>query len=222
MRFPEVMDGDVFIHAGDILLDGTLRELVVALNWLHSLPHPEKILVAGNHDAIFEREHFLVKTLVEQDGRTKYLRDSHTVLSNGMKVWGSPWTPEFGYWSFMLPRGEKLRAVWSLIPDDTDILITHGPPAGILDKTRDNLCVGCVDLLMRVREIKPPYHIFGHIHPGHGLHMAEGTVFINPAICDDYLVPVYSPIVLEHIEPQRASVEWKESIDVVQRRDLED
>jgi Icc-related predicted phosphoesterase len=94
-----------------------------------------------------------------------YLEDSYVTIEN-IKIYGSPWQPRFGKnWGFNLERGEELKEKWEKIPDDIDILITHGPPESILDKTDQGLSVGCDQLFEFVMEkIKPKIHIFGHIH----------------------------------------------------------
>jgi len=120
-----------------------------------------------------------------------YLQDSGCEIE-GVKFWGSPWQPWFFDWAFNLERGEQLRRKWALIPDDTDVLITHGPPAGILDLCPDGRRVGCGDLRLRVEQIEPMAHIFGHIHHSAGQVeplVGRRTRFINAAICDESYLP---------------------------------
>jgi len=81
-------------------------------------------------------------------------------------------------------RGNEIEKHWKLIPNDTDILITHGPPYGILDKTFQNSDVGCVNLLEKVEIVQPKYHIFGHIHEGFGTSKLNNTTYINTASLD--------------------------------------
>lgn len=115
-----------------------------------------------------------------------YLEDSYTII-DGVKIYGSPWQPEFYNWAFNLPRnGAILECKWSMIPEDTDILITHCPPFGILDvvkKRTDHL--GCELLRNRIDIIKPKLNIFGHIHSGRGFGNVENTYFINAANLDE-------------------------------------
>jgi hypothetical protein len=108
----------------------------------------------------------------------------HTHTIDGVKIYGSPWQPEFYNWAFNLPRnGKELQETWSNIPNDTEILITHGPPWGHCDVTPyGNLNVGCELLRVRVDELKPKIHVFGHIHSGYGYKFHEGTHFINAAV----------------------------------------
>ena len=80
---------------------------------------------------------------------------------------GTPWQPEFGGWAFNLKRGEECVKKWNLIPEDTDVLITHGPPLGFGDLCSTGIRAGCVDLLQSVQNrVKPKYHVYGHIHEG--------------------------------------------------------
>lgn len=88
--------------------------------------------------------------------------------------------------------------MWDLIPNDTDVLITHGPPFGILDKNTDNENCGCEELLLAINRIKPKIHIFGHIHEAYGEIKLNGTHFINPSSCDVRYVPRQQPIVVDY------------------------
>jgi Icc-related predicted phosphoesterase len=141
----------------------------------------------------------------------EYLCDSGTEFG-GLKIYGSPWTPEFFQWAFMKKRGPELKAVWDKIPDDVDILITHGPPYGILDKVDlssrgdEFKHAGCEDLLRRLEDIKPKLHVFGHIHsdggkqliykrPGHGSE--NNTLCVNASIMDEDYNPVNRPVDIE-------------------------
>ena len=153
----KVPDGDVFIHAGDLLRAGTLDELNKVAAWLRSLPHPHKLVIAGNHDWCFARERTLAVEVLGA-GLT-YLEDSGTVI-DGLRFWGSPWQPEYNQWAFNLPRGEALAAKWRLIPADTDVLITHGPPRGFGDRCGMEEREGCEDLRQAVARIRPLLHLF--------------------------------------------------------------
>ena len=107
------------------------------------------------------------------------------IIIDGIKFYGSPNTPEFMSWAFMKQRGKSIAKIWKKIPDDTDVLITHGPPKGILDLCKDGH-VGCQDLLERVYEVQPKFHIFGHIHESRGQHKENGTTFVNVTQLDGY------------------------------------
>ena len=107
-----------------------------------------------------------------------YLEDSG-VEAGGLRVWGSPWQPEFGGWAFNLPRGEQLAAKWASIPAGLDLLITHGPPQGFGDRSWSAARTGCVDLRARVDVVRPKLHLFGHIHEDGGAWTHAGTTFVN-------------------------------------------
>lgn len=174
----DIPDGDVLIHAGDFSTwIGTLDELHQFNEFLGGLPHPHKIMIAGNHDFCFERENAESRIMLTH---AHYLQDDEIEI-DGVKFYGAPWQPEFLNLAFNVPRGEALRRKWDLIPSDTDVLITHGPPYGIGDRTLSGQHVGCEDLLARVQEIKPRIHVFGHIHEGRGMMEIGETTFVNAA-----------------------------------------
>jgi hypothetical protein len=111
------------------------------------------------------------------------------VTIEGITFWGSPWQPWFFDWAFNLRRGPAIAANWSLIPDATDVLVTHGPPMGILDAIGTEH-VGCLDLDKRVTQLRPKVHIFGHIHEGSGEQERDGTHYVNASICDAQYLPL--------------------------------
>ena len=168
-------EGDILIHSGDATERGGIDEIAAFNEWLGTLPYKHKIFVAGNHDWLFERSPQFAPTMMTN---AHYLLDSFVVVE-GLKIYGSPWQPRFFDWAFNRIRGAEIRKHWDLIPDKVDILITHGPAYGILDRTVSDEVVGCKDLLKRIAEVKPAYHIFGHIHEGYGMLEKDGTVFIN-------------------------------------------
>lgn len=169
-----IPEGDVFVHAGDLLRSGTLGELKVAVKWLRRLPHRHKVLVAGNHERCFVDDRDAALDLLGPE--VTYLEDAGVEIG-GLRFWGSPWQPEYGNWAFNLPRGAPLEEKWALIPKDTDVLVTHTPPLGFGDHTR--VRVGCWDLLATVRQIQPALHLFGHIHQDGGFWRERNTCFAN-------------------------------------------
>lgn len=197
-------EGDVLVHAGDSCGAGSFPELRRFTEWLRELPHEHKVVVAGNHDWPFEREPQIARRLLDGVPGVRYLQDSGTTI-NGVTFWGSPWQPEFRGWAFNLPRGKELANKWRRIPSTTDVLITHGPPAGIRDCIDAPLAeadhLGCVDLRKAVSRVRPQVHIFGHIHGGYGTETANGTRFVNAAICTEGYRPVNAPIVVD-VEPK--------------------
>lgn len=158
-------DGDVFVHAGDLLRGGTLDELEDVARWMRDLPHPTKIVVAGNHDWCFVRDR--ERALEMLGAEVVYLEDAALTL-HGLNFYGSPWQPEYNAWAFNLPRGQALRDKWQLIPKGTDVLITHGPPAGLGDRSSVAGRWGCEELRDAVAVLQPALHLFGHIHPDGG------------------------------------------------------
>lgn len=197
----DVPDGDLLIHAGDFTNNGSIVEVAAFMRWFGELPHRHKVLIAGNHDRLFEREPSLARSMVP-DG-TIYLQDSSAEIE-GLKIYGSPWQPRFFDWAFNLMRGPELAAKWAKIPDDIDILITHGPPHGILDEVPRQWGIentGCEELRKRVDEIsangKLKLHLFGHIHCGHGVLQRNGTTFINASVCNEEYEPLQPPLLFE-------------------------
>ena len=180
--------GDIIIHAGDATSRGSSNEIEEFLQWFSALPHPVKILIAGNHDWGFERSPHIYRIMCRNLGIV-YLEDDE-YLHKGVKFWGSPIQPEFFNWAFNRDRGADIQKHWDLIPTDVDVLITHGPPWGILDKVPGNRHAGCVDLLHTiVSDIKPKFHIFGHIHEGRGIQTHKTNdgseiCFINASTLD--------------------------------------
>jgi len=182
--------GDILIHAGDATMLGTVKEVAKFAQWFNNLPHRYKVFVPGNHDFLYERDRSIADTFV------KSLQDELTEIE-GLKIYGSPWQPEFFNWAFNLPRGAPLRRIWAKIPEEINILITHGPPAGILDMNFSGENTGCQDLLARAEEIKPKIHIFGHIHEAYGQKIIGRTTFINASICDEDYAASRKPIVID-------------------------
>lgn len=189
----KIPDGDMLIHAGDFSSSGRLKELTNFNTWLGTLPHKYKIIIAGNHDFLFEREPNLAKSLITN---AIYLEDSGIVLE-GLKFWGSPVSPRFFNWAFNRSRGKEIKAHWDLIPSDTDVLITHGPPYNILDKVYSGEKVGCVDLYNKIKEVMPKVCIFGHIHEGYGSIVENRVTYINASSVNVRYKPVNEPIVID-------------------------
>jgi len=190
-----VPDGDVLIHAGDATITGTVAEVSAFGAWLESQPHKHKIVIAGNHDWLFERDNAHARLLIEPWAH--YLQDSMVEIT-GVRFYGSPWQPRFQDWAFNVNRGRAIAWKWRLIPK-CDVLITHGPPWGVLDQVIDGaLHLGCEELGHAVGRVKPRVHVFGHIHGGYGERRApNGIHFINASICDEAYNPVNAPIVFE-------------------------
>jgi Icc-related predicted phosphoesterase len=207
LRKVVIPDGDVLIHAGDLTFQGNIQETSQELRELGRYRDKFKtiLLVEGNHDWLGARNPGLMDQMCQDNGIT-LLRDSGITIDN-INYYGSPWQPEFCNWSFNLPRGETLKNKWDLIPDDTQVLITHGPPMSILDPVErwnskecgfDVEHVGCADLYNRIAQLKDlKLHIFGHIHAGYGQFKSDQTLFVNASICTEAYKPTNLPIIVD-------------------------
>lgn len=207
----ELPEGDVLIHAGDWTGTGTHKQVISFIRWFSSQPHKHKVLIAGNHEATMDLPFYQtnwprfhssypirareIKDYVLREENIHYLENSSVTLDS-VKFYGSPIQPEFGGWAFGVKRGEPIKKIWEKIPEDTDVLITHGPPYGYGDKLDIGERVGCKDLLNEVStRIKPKVHIYGHIHEGYGLYDLGETKLINAASCDENYKISNPPIV---------------------------
>ena len=183
-----LVGGDILIHAGDLTSRGYITEIENFMKWYDKIyNYDTKVFIAGNHDFGFQDDNEKLRGLLTGYKTIDYLQDDWLMVGEDydtmIKIWGTPWQPEFHNWAFNLPRGEKLKEKWDMIPIDTDILITHGPPFGKLDYVRyPNENVGCEELMKRVEEIKPKIHVFGHIHEGYGYVFDGNTHYINAAV----------------------------------------
>lgn len=186
-RVQDLPDGDVLVHAGDFMNSGRDPQDIWSFNrWLGEQPFKHRIVCAGNHDRFFEAAPQQARSLLTN---AIYLENSDVAIDN-IRFWASPHTPEFLDWAFMYPRGSGAQ-YWDLIPEDLDVLITHGPPMGILDQTAPGeMHLGCEELLRAVEQKKPRVHLFGHIHGGAGTFENEATRFVNAA----YLNERYRPL----------------------------
>lgn len=188
-----VPDGDVFVHAGDGTNHGRVDEVYKFAAQLKALPHKHKVVIAGNHDWLFFTKSKVARRIMREAGVT-YLQDSETTI-DGVCFYGSPWQPEFCSWAFNLPRGRALAEKWALIPSNTDVLITHGPPWGERDQVRGGEHLGCEMLRAAVNRVWPKVHVFGHIHDGYGVScMPSRPRFINASICTERYQPTNAPI----------------------------
>lgn len=200
--FPlKVPDGDVLIHSGDLTITGKFQEIQEAGEWLAKLPHKLKLVIAGNHDFLFEKDKVTaLHALGHGHNGVHYLQDESYDLE-GHKVWGSPFTPRFYDWAFQL--GESVDrpepSHWAQIPDDVELLITHGPARWVLDQNSKGNHCGSVWLAEKIQTLhKLKLHVFGHIHEGHGLvKMEERYLAANASICNSLYDPVNKPIVVD-------------------------
>ncbi len=130
--------GDLLLHAGDLTSRGYVNELENFFKWYDKIDNYDtKAFICGNHDFGFQDEYEKLKGLLTGYKTIDYLQDDWMMVGEEydklVKIWGSPWQPEFHNWAFNVPRGEKIMEKWNLIPNDVDILVTHGPAFGKLD-----------------------------------------------------------------------------------------
>lgn len=190
---------DIIIHAGDMTSHGYKNEVIPFLNWYNDLNFKHKILIAGNHDFYFEKKESEkeIKDLFKNRPNIIYLNDS-SVTIDGFNIWGSPVQPWFYDWAFNR-KGEDINKHWDLIPNNTDILITHGPVKDYLDMTINGDITGCPYLLDRVNEINNiKLHVCGHIHEAYGkVHRSDGKIFVNASVLDENYIMRNKPIIIE-------------------------
>ena len=195
----ELPEGDVLIHCGDHTFNGNKRETWEALNWLNNQSHKHKLFIAGNHEVGWEREYNQNAGriwMIEEFTNLTYLHNTGVEIE-GKYFWGSPVQPYFYDWAFQKMRGRELKEHWKLIPDNTDVLITHGPPYGFGDTNTHDNRFGDKDLLARVLEVRPTIHCYGHAHDGYGQWLFENTLFINAASLNEEYHVQNAPVVVE-------------------------
>jgi Icc-related predicted phosphoesterase len=188
----DVPDADILIHCGDFTMFSRSMKAVADFNqWLGELPHRHKIIVPGNH------EFFL-----EADPKKRSLLTNAIILMNeeievaGLRIWGSPVTPLYGG-AFGLSSANDRRQLYAQIEPDIDILITHGPPFGILDRSpASDIHSGCQELLQAVRRVRPKLHVFGHVHGTPGLVQTDRTTFANVAVLGLDGAPAVAPMLM--------------------------
>jgi Icc-related predicted phosphoesterase len=186
--------GDLIIHAGDLMNSGrNSNDISDFCKWFNGLEqYDHKVFIAGNHDRMFEDYPEKAMEIVNSYKWVDYLQDYWIQVGDDtsmVKIYGSPWQPEFYNWAFNLPRnGTELKQLWDCIPNDTDILITHGPPQTKLDTSGppwNTPLLGCELLMERVKEVKPKIHVFGHIHGGYGYVFDGNTHYFNACILNE-------------------------------------
>jgi len=185
--------GNLLIHSGDFTSIGRKHEVEGFIKWFAKQDYTHKVFIAGNHDLVMDSErlyeakssHFehkeyptpgaegkpdwLIELLGNLPDSVYYLENS-TIKLEGINIWGSPYSPSFGYgWAFNADRGYDISSIWNNIPKDTDIVITHSPIYGYCDRANNtNENVGCADLYHRLKEVQPHLHFAGHIHEAYG------------------------------------------------------
>ena len=207
-----IPSGDILVHAGDLTNVGEVKDIVEFNNFMGQLPHPHKIVIAGNHDMLFDGGEFEMKkayweVLRPEENTPQYVRSlltNCTYLEDsgcevlGYNIYGTPWQPTFCNWAFNLDTQVEREDKWKLIPDNTHILIVHGPPYGIGDITYDHQRTGCVGLLETIQmRVRPLLAVFGHIHEARGAWTDGSTTYLNASSVNIDYKPVFKPIIID-------------------------
>jgi Icc-related predicted phosphoesterase len=192
--------GDILIHAGDFMNSGYYKtEAIEFFNWFDAInKYDTKIFIAGNHDRLMEDDPSWAQGYLTGYKTIEYLQDEeigiyHDDLNgehseDNIHIYGSPWQPEFHNWAFNLPRNSDImKEKWDAIPNNTDILVTHGPAFGFLDLPGFGtpMNVGCEMLRYRIDELRPKIHVFGHIHGSYGYYYNGHTHFFNASVLNE-------------------------------------
>jgi Icc-related predicted phosphoesterase len=202
---PFLPGGDILIHAGDISSMGYKHEIQSFCDWFDKIDNYDlKVFIAGNHDYGFEKRVSETMEIVNSYKWMAYLQDDWVGFQKNdlkeIRIWGSPWQPEFYNWAFNLPRnGAGLMSKWEMIPENTDILITHGPACGYVDTIIGEYNhLGCELLTDRIGVVKPDIHICGHIHSGYGYATNGKTHFINASVLSEGYYFTQKPITFDY------------------------
>lgn len=192
-EFPP-LEGDVLIHCGDMfnLRDEDPRALAELDEWFGQQRFELILCIGGNHD-------YLLQDHVDLHGNpfrhAVYLEDA-SYLHKGIHFYGAPWVPDLGMHAYY-QSAKGLRNKWSMIPSETDVLITHTPPSGILDKSSKGYQLGCEYLSQELPRIAPRLHCFGHVHASPGVVKTSRTIFVNASSVNSQIELARKPITIE-------------------------
>lgn len=209
--------GDILLHAGDATMTGTKTQLANFVYWFSKQPFTHKIWIAGNHDWGMELDQTIYDLWASDRRNMKpheisetrkyilqlckdlgviYLNNSGITIE-GLNIWGSPDQPAFYNWAFNRTNVQLIEH-WKTIPDNTNILITHAPAFGILDKLESGFPVGDEALTSRLQTLPNlKLHLAGHIHPSYGIKKVNGVTHVNASILDDRYQIANNPITLD-------------------------
>lgn len=194
---------DLVIFAGDLSMFGNPSEVSSFKKWFQSINCPNKLLIAGNLDLTFDTknlDHFKDKILhyVKTDVKLETIKPNFlqnadfiyaehnlveiTISNHPIRIFASPYTPEFMDFGFQYKEKEQAKALWDQIPNDIDVLVTHGPPHNICDKSSSGFHCGCEVLRGAIERVKPALSVFGHIHEAYGTDVFGDTLCCNVAL----------------------------------------
>lgn len=193
IHYPELPEGDMLIHAGDVALGGEIMEVQRFINWFGRQPHQYKVFVGGNHDKALEG---LGLDFFSPAAGITYLNND-TVELGGFKIWGSPSSRTYGRICAFMRDEDKLEYLYESIPDDADIVITHQPPYGLQDTEANGFPLGSPSLMRAIARVQPKLHVYGHIHGGYGQAQIFDGYSINAAQMDITYRKFNPPIVVE-------------------------
>ena len=171
-EFPNLPGGDLLLIAGDLTSNDSTKAWINFFDWLKEQKYTNIVFIAGNHDVACQNfitisERTSLKNLIENEySHIHYLEDSGIEI-DGLKIWGSPWTKYFHGMNekctaFVERSEDNLAEKWHLIPNDTDILITHSPPFGMLDRVHYCASVGSTSLNAKIKKMKNlKVHLYG-------------------------------------------------------------
>jgi Icc-related predicted phosphoesterase len=198
---------DFLIHSGDATFQGKFAEMKDFGNWFNKQPAKHKIFVPGNHELVFEKHLPESMNWLKDECSDLHILINDSITIEGIKFHGLSWTPYFCDWAFngarsfseaALYRKPLMRDMVSNIPNDVEILISHGPPYDILDQLLNGASVGCQDLWSKILDLtKLKIHVFGHIHCAYGEKFINNVKFINASICDEYYSATNKPIIID-------------------------
>lgn len=184
-RLHDLPQADIIVHSGDFTMNGSEQEALDFMNWFCDLPYLQKIFICGNHD-----ECLYGAKIDGLDNNVHYLCNSGVEIGS-VKFYGVP--------MFMSDCiSDRQTKHYANIPDDTDILITHTPPFGILDFD-DNIHYGSEELLNCITVVQPRLHLFGHTHSQYGKAILNGTTFSNGAIMNADYSNHRKPNIIEYL-----------------------
>jgi Icc-related predicted phosphoesterase len=209
----QIFPSDLLIFAGDFSLWGNPKEVASAKEFMLSLPVQKRIVVSGNLDLCFDTknlesfgkflEQFQFPDEEMKVAKEKFLDGGHFIYLehesaevDGIKIFGSPYTPTFGDFGFPTTK-ETAPATWAVVPEGTDIIICHGPPHDACDRTSSGFKAGCPELRKAVERVKPALTVFGHIHEAYGQTKIGDTLCCNVALVNSERIITNPPTYID-------------------------